>query len=267
MVTATAPARLVPAVDRAVRVLACLEAEARPLGVSEIARRLDASKGSVHDVLETLRRHGLLDRDDASKQYWLGARLVRLGAAARSRLDLAAVARPVMARLAEESGETVLLLRRQGDRALIVEKAEASNGIMRISASVGQRIPLGAGASGKLFFAFGEPPKSPPRFTDRSLAEPSTFEGALRAARAEGFALDDQEYLDGVRAAAAPIFGVHGDLVGVLLTVGLAGSLTVDRLAPVARATARAAADISTALGAPSALLDSTPAPEVAARP
>src|SRR5919197_6715038 len=148
MLIAAPPARLVPAVDRAARVLALLEAEGRPLGISDLARRLNASKGSVRDVLETLRSHGLLERDDANKQYRLGPRLVRLGHAAQDGLDLARVAGPFLTRLTEVTGETALLLTRQGDRALILAKAEAGETAMRVSAPVGRRIPLIAGAVG-----------------------------------------------------------------------------------------------------------------------
>ncbi len=257
MALAVQPVRLVPAVDRAARVLAFLEAEERPLGISEIARRLSASKGSVRDVLETLRSHGLLARDETSKRYRLGPRLARLGSVARERLDLPLVARPHLARLAEESGETVLLLVRQANRALILEKAESGQAAMRVSAPVGRRIPLLAGAVGKLFLAYADRADRErhlaqlPRFTDRTVMARAAYERDLAAVERAGFALDDQEYLDGVRAAGAPVFDAAGSLAAVLLVVGLAGSLTADRLLPIARRAAEVAADISRALGAP----------------
>jgi IclR family acetate operon transcriptional repressor len=254
---AAAPPRLVPAVDRAARVLAFLEAEGRPLGISELARRLNASKGTVRDVLETLRSHGLLERDDANKHYRLGPRLVRLGHAAQDGRDLARIAGPFLTRLAEETGETALLLTRQGDRALIVAKAEPGRTAMRVSAPVGRRIPLIAGAVGKMFLAFAEEHVRAdhldrlPRFTEGSITDRSRFEAELGSVRRLGYALDDEEYLDGVRAAAAPVLNAQGHLVAVLLAVGLAGSLTTERLARTAAATAGAAEQLSGALGAP----------------
>jgi DNA-binding IclR family transcriptional regulator len=257
MLIAAPPARLVPAVDRAARVLAFLEAEGRPLGISELARRLNASKGSVRDVLETLRSHGLLERDDASKLYRLGPHLVRLGHAAQDGLDLAQVARPVLAWLAEQSGQTALLLTRQGDRALILAKAEAGQTTMQVSAPVGRRIPLTAGAVGKVFLAYADERERTehldrlPRFTPRSIADRAAYEAELRSVRHRGYALDDQEYLDGVRAAAAPVLNAQGGLAAVLLAVGLAGSLTPERLSRTAEATVCAAERLSAALGAP----------------
>ena len=255
--SAALPGRIVPAVDRAARLLAFLEAEKRPLGISDLARRLDASKGSVRDLLETLRTHGLLERDEQSKQYRLGAGLVRLGNAAAGQLDLQTIARPVMARLAEQTGETILLLRPQGERALIAEKTEAGRTTMRVSAQVGRRIPLLAGAGGKIFLTWSEGGTLDrlldvlPRYTENTIVDRAAYEAELRAVRRLGYALDDREYLEGVRAAGAPVFDARGTLCAALLAVGLAGSLSAERLRPVAEATARAAESISAALGAP----------------
>src|SRR3954468_18462558 len=104
------PPRLVPAVDRAARLLAELERAARPMTISELARELGINKGTMRDLLETLRAHGLLERDEERKQYRLGPRLARLGMAALGQLDLGSVARPFLIDLAEQISGTVLLL-------------------------------------------------------------------------------------------------------------------------------------------------------------
>ena len=71
--------RLVPAVDRAARILAVMAGETRPMSITALALHLKASKGTIRDILETLRDHGFLDRDEATKLYRLGPQLVRLG--------------------------------------------------------------------------------------------------------------------------------------------------------------------------------------------
>jgi DNA-binding IclR family transcriptional regulator len=257
MSTASSLSLSVPAVDRAARLLALLEAEARPLSASELARRIGAHKSSVHAVLETLRHHGLLDRDEHTKRYRLGARLVRLGQVAADGLDLPAVARPLLVDLAQQSGETVLLLIRSGaDRAMILDRAEAGQDGVRISAPVGLRIPLAAGAVGKAYLAYlPEHERAPflqrlPRFTAASVVDPEAYRAELQAVLANGYALDDQEYLDGVRACAAPVLGVGSSPLAVVLVVGLVGSFSRPRLRPTAEATQRTALAISRALGA-----------------
>src|SRR4051794_41956772 len=73
------PPRLVPAVDRAARLLDVLESAGRGLTISELARELGINKGTMRDLLETLRAHRLLERDEERKLYRLGPRLGRRG--------------------------------------------------------------------------------------------------------------------------------------------------------------------------------------------
>jgi DNA-binding IclR family transcriptional regulator len=247
----------VPAVDRAARLLDLLEAGGRPRTISDLARELGLNKGTTRDLLETLRAHGLLERDAERKQYRLGPRLARLGMAALGQLDLPSVAHPYLVELAAETGGAVLLLVRHDDRATIVDKADAGQVAVEVSATVGRRVPLAAGACGKVFLAH-VPPDERGRFlshvgpgTPHTIRDPERYAHELEQVRCRGFATDDQEYLPGVRATAAPVYDARGQLVASLLVVGLTISLSVEALVPTGEATARVAQAISAALGAP----------------
>ncbi len=248
--------RLVPAVDRAARVLGMLEESAQPLSISDLARRLDASKGSVREVLETLRHHGFVARDDDSKLYQLGRRLIRLGALARSRVSTGVAAMPFLKQLADESGEAALLLLVQEERLVISEKAEPENRIhpMTVVAQTGASIPLLAGACGKVVLAYGVHAAEQAAEAAQVAGVPSVLtvsEEELAAVRAQGYALDDGEYLDGIRGTCAPVFDASGEVVGLLLVSGLAVSMRRENLDSIGRATGTAARGISEALGAP----------------
>jgi len=240
------PQRIVPAVDRAARMLRMLEEEQAPLSISTLARRLDASKGAVREVLETLRYHGLVARDEETKLYGLGARLIRLGALARARVGIAAAARPHLRSLADENGETALLLQIQEGQLVVHETAEPEQRRLPVSvtATPGATIPLLAGACGKVVLAFLDPEETPaggsPTVTDEELAD----------VRARFYAVDDEEYFAGVRGVSAPILQEDGYLIGVLLVSGLAASLQADQLEPIGEQAAAAAREISAALGA-----------------
>lgn len=215
------------------------------MSITEFARRLDASKGSVREVLETLRYHGFLERDDASKLYRLGARLIRLGSLARARHELGAVAHPFLSRLAEETGEVALLLVVQGNHLVIYDKAEPERPghPITISASPGSAIPLLAGACGKVILAYSEGVPPP------SERDPVPSSAELARVLQQGFALDDEEYLPGIRGAAAPVLDENNRLAAVVLVSGLTASITADELTSVATAVARTARALSGALG------------------
>ena len=170
--------RVVPAVDKAARLLAELRAD-QSLGISELARRIAASKGTVRDILLTLASHGLVRRDAEGR--------FRRAAAGT---DLPGAATPHLERLCAEFAQTAILGVITEGQLLIAARVEPATDL-HVSARIGQRLPLGAGAHGKV----------------------------LGGGQAIGY--DDEEYLAGVRAVAAPVRDDRGQPVGALIVVGL----------------------------------------------
>lgn len=199
--------RHVPAVDKAARILSVLRS-GEALGISEIARRIAASKGTVRDILLTLSAHGLVQRDDAG-------RFTSDGAAP----DLRALARPALDALAREFGETAFLGTVDGDAIVIAAVAEPSTDL-HMSAPLGRRVPIDVGAHSKVLLG------------------------------AERVGFDDEEYLKGVRAAAAPIIDATGRAVATLLVVGFTARVSLAELRRIGRRVAQEAASISARLSA-----------------
>src|SRR5262249_51902967 len=150
-----------------------------------------------------------------------------------------------------------LLVVPHGDRATIVDKVDGSWAAMQVSATVGGRLRLAAGACGKVILAF-----MPAADVERSLADlihttpktildPDSYLRELEQVRRQGYATDDEEYLTGVRATSAPVFDARGHLVAAVLVVGLTGSLPLEDLPETGQRTAHTARAISAALGAP----------------
>src|ERR687895_536343 len=91
----------------------------------------------------------------------------------------------------------------------------------------GRGLPLYAGSIGKVLLAVMAPAERerwlsvqpPPRFTARSTTDPAAYRALLDRVQRQGYAVDDEEYLDGVRAASAPIRNRQGTLA-VLTVVG-----------------------------------------------
>ena len=170
--------RIVPAVDKAARLLAELRDDRR-LGISELARRIAASKGTVRDILLTLASHGLVRRD-AEGRFRRAA----------TGTDLPGAAAPHLERLCSEFAHTAILGIITDGGLLIAARVEPATDL-HVSARIGQRLPADAGAHGKV----------------------------LGGAQAIGY--DDEEYLAGVRAVAAPVRDERARPVGALIVVGL----------------------------------------------
>lgn len=244
--------RIVPAVDRAARLLDALNRNGRDWSLTELANEVGIHKGTARDILLTLQRHGLVARDPASARYRIGVGAARFARAALGRIDFREAARPVMAELLNEVGETVLLGVREDHHVVIVESAEPA-AEFHMSARVGQQLPLCAGSFGKVFLA--EPRALEEYlaaggelrgFTQASQTEVDAYAAELAVVRTTGYALDDEEYLDGVCAASAVVRGFAGEPLGAITVVGFRSRISLVALDRIGLA-CRAAADEVTA--------------------
>jgi hypothetical protein len=103
------PIYMVPAVDRAARILLMLSTSAQGMTLAEIASATGWHKSSIHKILVTLGYHGFLERDEATKRYVLGIGLVRFGQSVLRNLGIHHSAKAFLKELAEYSGETATL--------------------------------------------------------------------------------------------------------------------------------------------------------------
>jgi len=266
-------ARLVPAVDRAVRVLRALAADDGDPRLSDLSRRLRLSKSTLSGLLATLEHHGFVEREDATRAYRLGAAVLELGHSVLRRQDIREIARPHLVRLRDVLGETAVLHVPAGDEAIIVERAE-SNHDLKVVAPPGHRLPPFAGAVAKVFLASLPDDqltavlkaRALPAFTPHSITSQDRYREDLRRVRRRGYATDDEEYLPGVRAVSAPVRNARGRTPATVTVVGSAARLTRERVPEAVAAVTAAAEAISRSLGAPPQALARTPAIDAAAR-
>lgn len=219
---------LVPAVDRAIQILKVFQSGEESYGVSELSRRLDLNKSTVYDIVSTLARHGFLERDEATKKYRLGAGLFHLGNLVRPRLNVRDVAHPFILELADEVGQTVILGILTPDNDVVILDSAEPEFDMRISASVGTRIPHSAGVFGKVFHAAMDSQalqrlltaKPLRAFTEQTIVDLTEYQQELERVRATGIAEEYEEYLDGVRAIGVPIMDHEGQVIAALIVTG-----------------------------------------------
>jgi DNA-binding IclR family transcriptional regulator len=227
-VTAAVPT---PMVERAFRLLELLSDSEEGLTLTELARTLQVSKGSIHGLLKTLVNSGVIEQEE-ERRFVLGPRIYDLAQAYIQRSGLRHFALPAMRRLATQTGETVCLgkIEQKGVRIIecIVDQEEQS--ALHISARRGMRIPLLAAATCPCVLTSWSVAQREeflrthplPRFTERSLTDAQQLLARVEEVGRSGVSFDYEEYLDGVNAVAAPIYGSGGTLVALLWIVGFA---------------------------------------------
>jgi len=223
------------------KIVATLEAVCssnKPISLSEITAKLGVPKPSVHRVLAQLEQTKLIQRDLVGKRYISGERATRL---AYSTLQSAArTSNEVILRgLVDSIGETFNIGVLDGSDVLYVHRVEC-DWPLRSHFTAGSRVPAHCTSLGKAILAFSSKEvrkqiveyAALKRFTSNTIGSRTKLIPLLDRIRQDGFAQNDQEYMEGVIGLAVPILATDGRV--------LAG---LSLHAPMARLTLRQARD------------------------
>jgi IclR family transcriptional regulator, KDG regulon repressor len=241
-------------VVKTLRVLEAFSYAQPVLGVSELARKLDMGKSSVHRALATLHEHGYVVKT-ADDRYRLGLKLHEMGQLVVSGLRLHEVAHDSLDRLRHETNETVHLAVLDKTEVVYIDRMEAA-GQMRMFSKLGTRMPVHATSSGKCLLAFGSDELFEqvtsvglPRRAPRTITSKAMFRDVLAQVRADGFAVSIEESEKGVASVGAPVFGRDGSCIAAVSLVGSLLRLTDDQLPRYVSMVRRCSKEISQAMG------------------
>jgi DNA-binding IclR family transcriptional regulator len=240
---------------KATRLLEVL-AETRESTAADLAKVLDEPRSSVHRLLTVLNELDLVEPGAHRGTYRLGLKLLRLGSAVVSRLDVRVAALPAMERLHDETGETVYILLRRGRDAVCIERIDGRRAAL-MDLKLGGSLPLHEGAAPRAFLAFGSRKDRDAYIDGRSLHDsqtdteiaPTELNAFLDAAREAGVVVNEHVYPKGFAAIGAPIRDFRGEVCAALSISGVRDSLLGEDPERVPRLIVEAAAEISRSLG------------------
>lgn len=179
-------------------------------GVTDLANKLELPASTIHNHLHTLCELGYVIKD--GNEYQVALRFIHIGEHAKHRLDIYDSARANVCELAQETGEFVKLLVEENGRGVFVTVSRGDKSIC-LDPYTFDREYLHCTALGKAILAnlprerveeildqHGLPALSDDTITDRN-----ELFAELDECRSQGYALDDEERLAGLRCVAAPI--------------------------------------------------------------
>ena len=183
-------ARPAPAADRATQILDLLaDHPGERFTLSELSRRLDVNKASIHAITAALVERGYLLRHPVDKDFALGPRLIAVGEAARDRFPVTEFARDELRRLSDDLAMECVASAAIGDEMVIVDRAGPVRPI-GVTVAVGFRFPL-VPPMGTVFMAWSGPDEIDEWLrrvgSDADGAEPDRYRVALAAVRERGF--------------------------------------------------------------------------------
>jgi IclR family transcriptional regulator, acetate operon repressor len=200
----------VQSLERAFAILETMADAGGVISLSQLASDAELPLPTIHRLVRTLVDLGYV-RQEASRQYSLGPRLIRLGETT-SRM-VGRWARPHMERLAHELGESVNLAMLDGDQVVYVGQVMASRNSMRMFTEVGRRVLPHSTGVGKAIMAELDPADvrallartGMPARTEHTITDPDEFVAELARTRQRGYALDEGEQEVGVRCVAVAV--------------------------------------------------------------
>lgn len=251
--------RLVPAVERATRLVDALAAAGRPLALADLARDLDLPKSSVHGLLGTLVSLGLARRDGDGR-FALGARPLQWADAFASQSGLMRAFERHAGEFPALRAETVMLAVLDGAQVSYLACRQGTRPLA-VNFRVGGRFPAACTSSGKAMFASLPEARvralvrdtGIARLTRRSVASAPALLRQLEEVRARGYAIDDEETAEGMQCFGAPVFGLglgRGEAVAAVAVSVIKAGLTAKRRDEIVRAITGLANAISAQLGA-----------------
>lgn len=218
---------LVPAVARAAAVLDALAAaQGQALGPSELSRQLDMAKSSVSNLCRALADEGWAQRTNGG--YRLGRRLAHLGAAYKASVDIVREFHDVVLEF-DHLPETLQLAVLSDDLEVVYLARRDGSSPVRLASEVGRSLPAHCTATGKAMLAALSPEEldrrlegitSLPALTAQSITDPAALRAELGRVRERGYAVDDEEVMDGVVCLAKAVPGPSPrDVAAVSITV------------------------------------------------
>jgi IclR family pca regulon transcriptional regulator len=222
--------------ERGLAVIQSFSHEAPAMTLSEVARRTDISRATARRILLTLEALGFVRSD--GREFSLSPRVLSLGWAYLSSLNLWEVARPFMQDLSAGTQETCSATTLDLPDIVFVARVPAPRRILMMSLGVGSRLPAYATAMGRVLLAglsdaevaehLASMPLEP--LTDRTVTDPARLRKIVAATREQGFSLVDEELELGLRSLSVPLRGPDGRPVAALNLCAAAARVSVDEM-------------------------------------
>ncbi|MFN8060439.1 MAG: IclR family transcriptional regulator [Vicinamibacterales bacterium] len=246
----------IQSLDRAAAILDCFVTKGPELTVREVSDATGLHKSTAHRILMALQGNGFIEQDEAAGRYHLGLQLVKLGEHAVGRLDVRVIARPHVADLAAELGETVLLAVLDGEQVVILDRVDGVHSATTPSRP-GRLFPAYCTALGKAMLAgapdqyvgqlFGK--RQLRRLTPRTTGTTEALLADLRDVRARGYSVADGEIAEDLSSVGAAIRNHLGEVVAAVSVTGLASRMRERGLDALGERVRDVAARISARLG------------------
>ena len=244
----------VPALGRASAILSFLSE--READFPAIVAGVGLPKSTTYLLLQSLEELGWVRRLPGKQGYALGFRLFELGNLAVAKINIRDQAMGLLQELCDEQVLTCHLGYLDGNHGVYLAKIDPES-TMLINSWEGKRVALKSSAMGKVFLAWRGADERTALIaarpfiekTPQTITDPAAFLAHVGKVRGQGYAIDDEEDVTGIRCVAAPVFNPHGEVNYAVSVSGPIQDVTKARLPSLTDAVKKTAARLTTAIG------------------
>ncbi len=193
------------------------------MGITEISTKLGWDKSTAYRIALSLKETGYIIQNSSNSKYSNSFKLFEMGNNVVERLGLRRQAQPYLEQLARSTNETVNLAIMYDANIIYIDKIE-STATIKVDLNVGKRLPAYCTGLGKTMMAYMDEEQVADiikntvfeRFTSKTVKGPAGLLEQLSQIRKQGFGFDDEEYVEGLKCIAAPVFGYQGKIAAAI---------------------------------------------------
>ena len=224
--------------------------------LAELCRLLKSPKTTVHRMLLTLESLGYVQQNPQSLGYMASIKIFELGGKVTHNLNLTQIAKPLLIKLSEKTGETINLGILDDTDVICIDKVESKQHL-KLDQPIGYRAKAYHTAMGKAILAYLSEEERGRLFakhtvgtgTSKSLKTVSAIKEDLKRVREQGYAVDNEEYMLGVRCVGTPILDYNREVVAGVSIAGPASRIKEENIESLAKLVMETATFISNGLG------------------
>jgi IclR family transcriptional regulator, KDG regulon repressor len=226
----------ISSLDKALQIIELLSKSPHGLSLLELNQKLGFPKSTIHHILSTFIPYDYVTQDPERKKYALGLRFLGISRTILDNIDIRKTAHDHIRKLHQECKEAVHLSILRNGLVTYVDKVQKEGGLF-LDTYIGFTTDPHAAAGGKILLSELSDKEVKEIYKNRSLKvygknTITSLSGLLeeiKKIRVQGYAIDDEEYYEGVRCVAAPI-RAGGKIVAALSITGSIFTITMERI-------------------------------------
>lgn len=213
--------------------------------LSGLSEHLNIPASKLHRYLQALIANGFAEQDPETNQYKLGPTMLYVAAAALGSLDVVKIAKPLIRQLCLDLKESCFLAIWGNKGPTVIHVEEAVKAFTMVT-RVGSVLPLLESSTGQVFCSYIPEEELKRTHGIDNLGKIRSKVLKIREHRVNSI---HGKIMQGVNAMSAPIFDIHGRIVGVVTVIGMTDHFDADVDGESAKVLKNYAREISYKLG------------------